>query len=466
MHLFEPARVIYYKIVSLPVYLTMKHDFNRLMNDIKKTKPKPNVETIVFTGILSTPQKPTLLRFIRKIAENLNETNVVLLDETPKRSSILRKPINMTYFRVPRAIAGGAYDTTPRFHAGNEITDVIEQKEFLTNAARNLKCKQSNIDKRYASALVYFYYRMYQTLLEVVQPRFMVIWSQFPALHQVCAQVCQEQGVKVLYMEYGSLPGTFALDSYGQMGESWPAVKYEDFLALPVDDQQLYKTREVLDYLKKSKINRNVQPENDELTQLKEKLQPGKPLVLFAGQSDFDSGFYPYSDHVRKFHSPIFPYSWTAMKYLAEIAKENDWELIFKPHPQMSRQTLQRRMPANVHLVTSVDLNELIDMVDLVVTIVSQTSYITLIRERPIVMLGYNQLRGKGCVYEAFEKDDIQTVISAAIENRYTPAQREAFIRHTAQMLSYSLYDDMTERPLRFGQDIDKAVAFFRDELQ
>jgi hypothetical protein len=76
-------------------------------------------------------------------------------------------------------------------------------------------------------------------------------------------------------------------------------------------------------------------------------------------------------------------------------------------------------------------------------------------------MLGYTQSKGKDITYESFEKDKIEDTIKEAIDNGFTKKQQEAFVVHLAQVLKYYLYDDMTERRLRFGKPIPKSI----DEL-
>lgn len=46
-------------------------------------------------------------------------------------------------------------------------------------------------------------------------------------------------------------------------------------------------------------------------------------------------------------------------------------------------------------IANNVDINKLIDLATVCVTILSQAAYVALIREKPVVMLGYNQLKEK-----------------------------------------------------------------------
>lgn len=81
-------------------------------------------------------------------------------------------------------------------------------------------------------------------------------------------------------------------------------------------------------------------------------------------------------------------------------------------------------------------------------------------------MLGYNQLRGKGCVYEAFQLDQIDYVINSAIKNGFTQEQQEAFRTHIAQMCKYYLYDDQSNKEIKYGKNAQSAAEYLRRELE
>ena len=110
--------------------------------------------------------------------------------------------------------------------------------------------------------------------------------------------------------------------------------------------------------------------------------------------------------------------------------------------------------------INRLQLNEVIDMCDVTITILSQTSYLSLIREKPVVMLGYTQLKGKGCTYEAFDRDHLERSIEEALQMGYTQEQKDNFYLHVAQMNKYYVYDDLNERELRYGQSVQQFVDY------
>lgn len=451
LHLLYLAKSVYQKISWIYDKATVgqrtrkfESVFDDFYAEVRQTEVQSN--GILCMGILCTPHKPTLIPFLSQVKDSSGK-QIILLDESREEDAECPFP----RFRVPRS-APVKYDRNIEFKGTPEMQKKLEEKEFLGNAVKNITERLPNIKESYAKVLVYKSYEMYHFILDTWKPSEVIIWSEYNALHTVFAHTCREKGIDPIFMEFGVLPGTFALERGGQMGKSDVAVNDKDFLALQVNDAELEKTQDVLQFLKESGLNRNIQPDGNAMKHLEKRLKPNRPIVLFAGQHDFDSGMVPYTEETKKYHSPAFVSSLDAVKYLAELAEKNDWNFIFKPHPGMVNRYRKTEFPENTIYLTDINLNELIDRVDVVVTLMSQTAYVSLIRGCATVTMGYNQLRGKGCNYEAFSKEIIEEKIKEAIVNGYTEDQKEKFLLHTAQLLKYYLFDDMRERKIRYGK--------------
>lgn len=338
----------------------------------------------------------------------------------------------------------------------------IKRKAYLNEAVKNLTSRHKNMEKSYAQKFAIDAERYVNEFLEILQPKIVVIWNQFHAFHHVLDAICKKKKIQTVYYEYGALPGTYALENKGQMGESYPAIKYEEFRDLPVSDDDIRLAKKVWDYLKESKINRKKQPVNNELSILKEKLKKGRPTFFYAGQNDYESGLYPYTRNTKQRHSPLFKSSDKAAIVIAKICKKNNWNFIYKRHPLISKFSASRRMPSNVLLFDDIDITDVIEVADVTMTILSQTGYVSTIQKKPTIMLGYMQLRGKDCTYEAFKKRDIEKVMRQALEEGFTDKQEQAFVKHIAQLNKYYLFNDpYVERDLYYGRSIEECREFF-----
>lgn len=343
----------------------------------------------------------------------------------------------------------------------------ILSKYFLREAVKNLKKRHWNMGKGYAETFACEAEYYINEMLDILKPDIVVIWNQFHAFHHILEGICRKRKIKCVYFEFGVLPGTYALETMGQMGESYPAKHYKEFMELTVNENELLKAGEIWDYLETSKLNRKEQPVNDELDILKMKLDDKRPTVFYAGQNDFESGLYPYTRNTKKNHSPIFGSSDEAAVYIAKICYKNKWNFIYKRHPLVSKFMKKSRLPENVLLFDQVDISQVIELADVTLTILSQVGYVATILKKPTVMLGYMQLRGKGCTYEAFCKRDIEITIKQALQNGFTKEQERAFLVHIAQLNRYYLFNDpFVERNIYYGQEQKACETFFRQALE
>ena len=349
-----------------------------------------------------------------------------------------------------------ASDVPDDVGAGNQ-----EEQAYLREVAlqvRNIFPEADLATCRYKAVCIekYIY-----ALLRCLSPARIVCYDSVSPGHHMLRCICEKKNIPVIFTHPGIIPGTISFDTRGEMGESLPAVFSKQFSRLPVDREELEQTERIWTYLFESELNRKIQPTNDCISYIKERIKPGRPVIFFAGQNDVLSHMVPYMDITEKYHSPIFRSSLEAVVYLAAICKQNDWNLVYKPHPMYTQPEKRGSLPSNIIFVEFGDVNRIIDFSDVTLTILSSTCYNALIRYKPVVMLGYTQLRGKGCTYEAFEKDKIEDAIKAALEKGFTQEQQDAFLLHMAQCLKYYLYDDLQECPIRYGRPVPKSMDEF-----
>lgn len=275
--------------------------------------------------------------------------------------------------------------------------------------------------------------------LRAYKPDLVIVWNQFHPLSKAAQIAARRRGVRLAFTEYGLLPGTLNFDFQGQMGESDIIQNASEFQALHLEFDDLQRANSVLAALRRQKTNRRPQSPFGTAGQRLIERANGRPIVLFAGHNDHASGTTPYDEKARRFHSPLFQNSRQAAGYLATIAKENEWFLIYKPHPfAAGAQSLNE--DEHVAVLADYDINSCIDLAACVVTTVSQASYVALLRDKPLVMIGYNQLRGSGCHYQAESLKDVTPCLRSAIASGFTTDQQTAWSIHVARLLKYYLY--------------------------
>lgn len=446
---------LYMRNILDPLFSNEIDIFLEGLKDIKTDGNKP----VLFVGTLFGFDKGTL-DYLKRIQLNFKSHSFVMLSttDTPKqRASEMGFPVVQT----PSPFLYRRFKQTGDIYIPSKIRGELAKKPYLLNIVENIYKKANGVpQKSYIKLMVYYAERFFNSVLDIINPEYVIMWNQFAELNAVYNHVCENKKVTPLYMEFGSFPGTFALDTVGQMGENPISVNPREFLKLPVDSSELREAEEILEYLKNTKLNRNIQTGTNEVSELLKKIDPERKVVFYAGQNDFESGLFPYTEKSKKYHSPTFKTSDDAALYLYEISKKNGWNFVYKPHPRTLIERGLNQYPEDMIVVKGIDINEMIDLSSVCVTILSQTAYVSLIRQKPTLLLGYLQLREKGCCYEAYEKDKIEEALKNALEYGFTEEQQRAFYKHTAQMLKYVLYDDATPRDIRFGKSTPDCAAF------
>ncbi|WP_252229313.1 hypothetical protein [Clostridium sp. ZBS15] len=463
-HLFEPTKKIYLKIKKIKLkknetnkrILKMNQDMINSINEISlREKDSNDKDNVIILGHMASFDKGTC-KYLKKIATKLQNNKFILLSETPNmKIDRINELLEMPIFVVSRVAFSNGFDKDLEVPISSHVKSTLDNNKYLVEISSHLKKQFKYMTKTYADNLVVYFYDYCSTALDQFTPQEVIIWNQFSAMHEVMANICRERKIQTVFMEFGVLPGTFSIDTNGQMGESLISIEYNDFLNKPVSEEEIFNAKNIIKFIKESKLNRNIQPVNNQINEIKDKLQSSRPTILLFGQSDYESGLCPYTQHTKEFHSPIATSSDDSMRIIAKLAEKNNYNIIYKPHPAMRYLNLKSDVPSNVIVVDDVNIHDLIDLANVVVTVLSQSSYETLIRGVPVVMLGYNQLRGKGCTYEAFDYKEIESVLKNAVENGFTEKQKIAFNKHIAQLLKYYLFDDTIKRDVKFGQPIE-----------
>lgn len=410
---------------------------------------------------------------------NFARTNVIFLGSLPQEAGLyfnklsrMNKDLHFTFvatgfMKVPvwlefPCIAGpqifsfwGLEGQEWNIKLPDEIKKVVCEKDYLCDLVRRRMLR--GYSESVSIALAYEAERYFTALIEKVNPKLVMVWNNWGNNSVVPCEIAKRKGISVISVERGFLEGTMMFSKNGY-GLDLINLNPEKFCALPVGNKETAEAKEIVKFLKESRYNRYTQSVND-LEQITQKVNNKKRNILLVGSFDCENPAFPQNNEVKKVYSPFFETSTQAIKYVTKLAKKNDWNLIYKPHPLMDKidQSNNKTIKdSNVFCARGIDINELIDLVDVVICMISGVSYISLIRGKPLVVLAHTPLKNKGCCYEPETKDDIEIQIKEAIRNGYTNEQEAAFIKHVAQVNKYYYFDDLGARPIRYGRSIEE----------
>ena len=391
---------------------------------------------------------------------NEKKGNLILLSEvTAENRRYTKNKIRFPFICTPHLLAKEMILLNMDIPITEEMEKLYSQKIYIQEAVSNLMARHPSVCQSYALAWSYYAFQYINILLENIPLQYVILWNKYYAFHEIFDGICKEKKIRVFYMEFGCIPGTISIERFGQQGESIWAHKYTKWLKNRILRSELIYSQNVIKYLKQSGLNRNIQPSPLFDTETLKILKNGKKNVLYIGQNDYESGLFPYTSKTRKKHSKSFKSTIEGLDFLYELCQKNDWNLLYKPHPIIESLKTEEESYSgytDLHVLRNVNINHIIDHVDVVVTILSQTAYVSLIREKPVVMLGYTQLRNKGCCYEAYDKCKVESGIKKALRFGITRRQKKNFRVHVAILLKYYLWDDECTKECIIGREISK----------
>ena len=442
-------------------------------SDLTAFKKLDNRKCILFAGgIIFNDRVP----FLDTVAKQIPNLRFILMCENLRnRKNVHNKfkeyyksnpDSKLEYFPVPNRLMRDNHEKNCSKVITSDLSNIISEKQYLRESAENLRHRYKDMGSGYPEYMAYWMYRYLSDVLDKIEPIAVIIWNKYHALNNILNEMCQERGIKTMYMEYGVLPGTLCLEQNGQMGESYPSKHHAEFSKLPINDESLKRAQKTWDYLYSSHLNRKSQPKNDNLKRITDLLEPGNKTILYLGVNDYESGICPYTEKSKNDHSPIFGCSDAGAKFLSQLSVKNGWNIIYKPHPIIAGDIDIQRTDDGVIMASDVDINELIDICDVVVTILSQAGYISTIRHKATLMLGYTQLYGKGITYEATSLNEIESKLVSALENGFTESMENNFRKHIAQTTDYYLLDDLSNKRMSIGMSYKQCVKFIECTLE
>jgi len=278
------------------------------------------------------------------------------------------------------------------------------------------------------------------------KPSLLLLGHQFSGPHWVAADLARRLGMPVAFDHPGVLPGTMCQEFGGQMGESWVAEEPEKLLSLPLDEEDLRVADDYLDHYCGHRDTKARHPQM-QAPQVYEAIDraraQGKRLLFYAGINDYRTGMLPRDLPKAKWHSPYVESTEDGLeRLLAYCRQRGDVQLVFKPHPSLDAEYLDKYDLDKEPLIVAVGANiyDVIEKTDATASICSQVLYEACLRNRPAIPMGRLQMIGYGFAHEALREEDLGPAIEAALSEGFSPERAEKFRQHVARLLKYYLF--------------------------
>ncbi len=292
----------------------------------------------------------------------------------------------------------------------------------------------------------------HQHILKYVQLFLGWVLSNKPALvifsierrgAHICGKyICDWLGIEYLFTSRGILPGTICYEKHGLVGKSDSQTEISKWKEVSLGIN-LGENNKRLSYFYET--NRTRKPQAEYCKKIEELVlncrSKGRKVLFLIGDHEFSPGIRREDNNDANYHSPHFRSVESVISELILLAETRNFEIFFKPHPNLGFVNYDSICKNNrIHLLKDANIFQLIENCDLAVTVYSQVAYSCLWKEKPVLLLGRNQLSGYDCCFEVSDKSDMSYKIDQAFKEGYSLEMKNAFDRHLLMHLSFMLH--------------------------
>jgi glycosyltransferase involved in cell wall biosynthesis len=297
------------------------------------------------------------------------------------------------------------------------------------------------------------------SLIIPFKPDIVLIWHHLKPFNRLLTRYLRMNGLRVVFLHEGFLPGSISFDEHGMMAES-DITSVNPLLSDYTNDELLRAAYICGELLRKSYSRKQLSL--DQLNKSKAYLsQTGlphsinipecKPTILVLGSNDIEASIECTNAENFQIHSPMGHNSFTMLENVCKFALANNLSVAYKPHPSLlnhgnisNRLTiymdLLREYASVLTLYPYADLSDLLTKSLVTVTLVSSSAYNALFHENPVVLYGVTPLSNKNICYQIDSYSSSHECLAEAISTGLTPIQYSNFILHIAQLISSNHY--------------------------
>lgn len=325
----------------------------------------------------------------------------------------------------------------------------VDDKNYIDEVASFKKCLVTDEIRRFRHVQYYWY----KNLFKIINVKHIFYWGCWFEGYYYIRHLAQINRVNFSTMEYGWLPGTYCIDTKGSAGESCLMDTPEAIKSHSLKDRS--KIDQIKKYVRDSRIDSSSFRQNAEDDEKLSHLD-ARPKILFIGMGEGGMSVKNGSSKWHEVISSTVDSTVDAINELCDICIRNEWNLIIKPHPEVSTFGAEiEEKNASIVFIKDKCIDDLINVADVIVSIVSSVELKALIYGKPVVQLGHSPFQYSGATYYTWERGNIVNMIKNALKYGMTDTQTEKFDTFLEFMLETYWYDDMTERPVRYGRRLE-----------
>lgn len=309
------------------------------------------------------------------------------------------------------------------------------------------------LETRKVTESIYYYYR---EIINLLEPKGIVIWGGWQREAYILKHFAEKNNVPYGFMEHGWVPGTVQFDKGGIAGQS-EYVRNPDAMENRSTHISSEEVRHICKFVTDLKLDTGNLVESEAEEEILDSIDENKKTIFLVGMDDYNMAMNPASDYWKRYVSSVVDSTQQAFELLEKECIKNNWNLIYKPHPcraNLNDQTTDEQKQ-HAYIFYKMPVDRLIEKADVVVSISSAVEYKALMYGKPLVQMGKSSLTGQRCSYEIVSTAEVGTKMNEAVNWGMTELQKENFEVFVAKLLDNYLWDDLSERPLRYGRTIE-----------
>ena len=303
-------------------------------------------------------------------------------------------------------------------------------------------------------------YLRYRILIDHLSPDKVVMWGGWISDFYYMRFLSENNNISYRAMEHGPVPGTILSDPKGIMSQSIYGKSNDKLKNIHISDDYIYQYEKIRKYITDNQLDTRKFELNGHDEKQIEKLKRNKKTAFLVGMDESGMSINSQSGYWNEYVSGLFASMEEAVHYFFELCDEHDVNLIYKPHPgnHLKDKSL---IDKGLVYVEEMSIDRLIKLSDVVISMSSAVEYKVPMYDKALIHIGYSSMWKKGCSYCPESRTELANMFSVALSDGFTEAQRDNFAKFIIRLMSKYLWDDLSERDVRYGLPL--TVGFFEE---
>lgn len=299
--------------------------------------------------------------------------------------------------------------TAPRPFWLNEVVSM--QIDRMKGNGGNTSAEKKSVEERTHKS-----YQYWLDCLRATRPRLFLIWGTNSVLSRIHLRICQDLSIPALVLERGHFPGTLCVEAIGQG-------PYGSINLLPNRNSRLNseeverRFRGIQSWARlQTELPYNHMNVSQTVVESLKATGEDKKIVLIVGVNDHGAGISRSIDSVVERHSFLFNSTHEMVDTCINAMPLVDQKaiVVFKPHPA-DKWDYSNYKNDGFLLAEGENINELIALSSIVVTLSTTAIAQCLVEEKPTVVMSLSDLGMRGALYEVKEHTEVIPTLRAAL---------------------------------------------------